>query len=204
MSPFARAKPKVWPSMGSISYLYLGYLVDHLPWRRGSVSDVTTLDREDRRSDRKPHTHRSHWCRWDWEDVHRSNYPPSRAHQTTVRWQPTTRPFIRYDHTCAHFLSRLSKVIGVGIENPEYSASLRCPGDLRCGGGVESARRRLPLYHFTHFPYSSRCKTLDITTSSIEAARGAFHRIYKNSERPNLVDNILERPETGGNKLFFH
>jgi tetratricopeptide (TPR) repeat protein len=37
------------------------------------------------------------------------------------------------------------------------------------------------------------CETFDIPTLSIEAARDAFHRIHKNSERPDLVDNVLEQ-----------
>ena len=43
----------------------------------------------------------------------------------------------------------------------------------------------------------SDCETLDIPTLSIEAAREAFYHIYKNSERLNLVDTIL-------NQLDFH
>jgi hypothetical protein len=37
------------------------------------------------------------------------------------------------------------------------------------------------------------CETLDIPTLSIEAARDAFYRIYKTSERTDLVDNILDQ-----------
>jgi hypothetical protein len=37
------------------------------------------------------------------------------------------------------------------------------------------------------------CETLDIPTSSIEAARDTFYRIYNNSERSELVDNILDQ-----------
>ena len=43
----------------------------------------------------------------------------------------------------------------------------------------------------------SDCETLDIPTLSIAAARDTFHRIYKNVERTDLVDNIL-------NQLDFH
>jgi len=39
----------------------------------------------------------------------------------------------------------------------------------------------------------SDCEILDIPTLSIEAARDAFYRIHKNSERTNLVDNILDQ-----------
>ena len=37
------------------------------------------------------------------------------------------------------------------------------------------------------------CETPDIPTLSIEAARDAFYRIYRNNERSNLVDNVLEQ-----------
>ena len=41
----------------------------------------------------------------------------------------------------------------------------------------------------------SDCETLDMPTLSIEAAREAFYRIYKDNEQPNLVDNILNQPD---------
>ena len=39
------------------------------------------------------------------------------------------------------------------------------------------------------------CETLNIPTLSMESARDAFYRIYKDGERTDLVDSILERLE---------
>jgi hypothetical protein len=84
-------------------------------------------DREDRRSRQNPYSRRSHWCRRDWEDVHRSNYPPRRSHRATV-WRELTvyslRPVPTFKSR-AHFLNRLSKAVGAGVENPEDFTPLR-------------------------------------------------------------------------------
>jgi tetratricopeptide (TPR) repeat protein len=39
----------------------------------------------------------------------------------------------------------------------------------------------------------SDCKRLDVPTLSMDAARGAFYRIYDNDQRSNIIDNLLEQ-----------